>query len=234
MPVPDIAPPQQGAPGRARAGQKSSEVIPLADMTSGQLVRRAKILEEVIDLIADVGADAVQMRDVAQRSSVALATVYRYFSSKEHLLAAALEEWQKRLTRRILAGLAPSDQDPLAGVLDYLRRAQRAFHRNPEMTALMLQRMTSTDPEARASIDRMDRTNVEMFNRLLEGAPSEEVSYISFGLNAALIYALNGFFTGKLTLDESLAHVEWIARAILSERQAQPRKQAGAGPHKRK
>ena len=75
-------------------------------MTSGQLVRRAKIIEAVIDLIADVGAEAVQMRDVAQRSGVALATVYRYFRSKEHLLAAALEDWQKRLTRRILARVA--------------------------------------------------------------------------------------------------------------------------------
>ena len=76
-------------------------------MTSAQLVRRAKIIEAVIDLIADVGAEAVQMRDVAQRSGVALATVYRYFSSKEHLLAAALEDWQKRLTRRILAAGGP-------------------------------------------------------------------------------------------------------------------------------
>jgi TetR/AcrR family transcriptional regulator, cholesterol catabolism regulator len=53
-------------------------------MTSRQLIRRARIIEAVIDLIADVGADAVQMRDVAQRSGVALATVYRYFSSKDH------------------------------------------------------------------------------------------------------------------------------------------------------
>ena len=72
-------------------------------MTSRQLIRRAKVIEAVIELIADVGAEAVQMRDVAQRSGVALATVYRYFSSKDHLLAAALEDWQKRLTRRILA-----------------------------------------------------------------------------------------------------------------------------------
>ncbi len=80
-------------------------------MTSGQLARRAKIIEEVIGLIAEVGADAVQMRDVAQRSEVALATLYRYFSSKENLLAAALADWQKRLTRRILAGGGPTGSD---------------------------------------------------------------------------------------------------------------------------
>jgi hypothetical protein len=86
---------------------------------------------------------------------------------------------------------------------------------------LMLQLMTSTDPEARASIDQMDRTNGEMFNRLLQGVAPERISYISFGLNAALTYALAGFLTGKLNLDQSLTHVEWIARALLTE--GQPR-----------
>jgi len=184
-------------------------------MTSGQLVRRTKIIEEVIGLIADVGADAVQMRDVAQRSGVALATVYRYFRSKEHLLAAALEDWQKRLTRRVLAASMPADEDPLPGVLDYLRRAQRAFHRNPNMTALMLQTMRSADPEAKAAIDHMNRTNEEMFDRLLEGVADDEIPNLTFGVNAALSSALAGVLAGMLTLDESLDRVEWVARTLV-------------------
>jgi TetR/AcrR family transcriptional regulator, cholesterol catabolism regulator len=192
-------------------------------MTSGQLARRAKIIEEVINLIADVGAYEVQMRDVAQRSGVALATVYRYFRSKEHLLAAALEDWQKRLTRRILAASAPPNPDPLPAVLDYLQRAQRAFHRNPNMTALMLQAMTSADAEAKAAMDHMNRTNVEMFNRLLEGIAEEEIPNVSFGLNAALSNALAGVRTGMLTLDESLARVEWVARTLIGAAEPRPR-----------
>ncbi|MCV7348027.1 TetR family transcriptional regulator [Mycolicibacterium rhodesiae] len=188
-------------------------------MTSGQLARRAKIIEEVIDLIGAVGADAVQMRDVAQRAGVALATLYRYFSSKENLLAAALADWQKRLTRRMLSGGGPADGDPLPAVLDYLRRAQRAFNRNPAMTALMLQMMTSTDPEVRSSIDQMERTNVELYNRLLAGVAPELIPQVSFGLNAALSAALAGLRAGRLTLDESLNHVEWVARVLLAEAQ---------------
>jgi AcrR family transcriptional regulator len=195
----------------------AGRVFSLADMTSGQLARRAKIIEEVIGLIAEVGADAVQMRDVAQRSEVALATLYRYFSSKENLLAAALADWQKRLTRRILAGGGPTDADPLPGVLDYLRRAQRAFNRNPEMTALMLQMMTSTDPEVKSSIDQMEHTNLELFNRLLAGVAPEVIPQVTFGLNAALSAALAGLRAGRLTLDESLDHVEWVARVLLAE-----------------
>lgn len=186
-------------------------------MTSGQLARRAKIIEEVIDLIGEVGADAVQMRDVAQRSGVALATLYRYFSSKENLLAAALVDWQKRLTRRILAGAGPvPGTDPLPGILDYLRRAQRAFNRNPEMTALMLQMMRSNDPDVQTAIDEMNRTNVELFNRLLSGVDPDLIPKVSFGLNAALSAALAGFRTRRLTLDESLDHVEWVARVLLA------------------
>lgn len=185
-------------------------------MTSGQLARRTRILEEVADLIAEVGADAVQMRDVAQRSGVALATLYRYFSSKENLLAAALEDWQKRLTRRVLAGGGPVAADPLPAVLDYLRSAQRAFNRSPEMTALMLQMMTSTDPEVKSTIDQMQRTNVELLDRLLNGVAPELIPNVSFGLNAALSAALAGLLAGRLTLEESLNHVEWVARVLLA------------------
>lgn len=194
-------------------------MVALTDMTSDQLVRRAKVIEEVIGLIGEVGADAVQMRDVAQRSGVALATVYRYFSSKENLLAAALEDWQKRLTRRVLSG-GSSGADPLPGVLDYLQRAQRAFARNPQMTALMLQMMTSTDPEVQPTIDQMQLNNVELFNRLLEGLAPEAISNVSFGLNTALSGALGGLLAGRLTLEDSLAHVEWVARTLLDEKHA--------------
>jgi AcrR family transcriptional regulator len=188
-------------------------------MTSRQLIRRAKIIEAVIDLIAEVGAEAVQMRDVSKRSEVALATVYRYFNSKDYLLAAALEDWQKRLTRRILAtrGSHP-DQDPLTGIVDYLQRAQRAFHRNPNMTALMFQTTTSTDPQAKATVDQMNRTNTEMFNRLLEGVVPEEIPNITFGLNAALSSSLTAVLSGMMTLEESLSRVEWVARVLLANR----------------
>src|SRR5207248_1638310 len=182
---------------------------------SRQLIRRAKIIEAVIGLIGEVGAEAVQMRDVAQRSGVALATVYRYFSSKDHLLAAALEDWQRRLTRRIVGSAGRTDQDPVFSVLDYLRRALRAFHSNPEMTALMLQTMTSADPEARAAIEQMNRTNVDMFDRLLDGVAPEDIPNISFGISATLSNALTALLTGMLTFEETLSRVEWVARKLL-------------------
>ena len=193
----------------------AAAVVPLASMTSRQLIRRAKIIEAVTDLIGDVGPEAVQMRDVAKRSGVALATAYRYFRSKEQLLGAALEDWQERLTRRTLSASRSAEVDPLAGVLEYLRRAQRAFGRNPKMTALMLQMMTSTDPDVGSTLDRMNQRNTEMFDLLLQGFPAEDIPNLSFALNATLTSAINGVLIGRLSLDESQGRVEWVARALL-------------------
>ena len=105
----------------------------------------------------------------------------------------------------------------MAHVDCHLRRAQRAFYRNPEMTALMLQMMASTDPEVKDIIDQMDRNNVEMFDRLLDGVAAEEIPNISFGLNTALSGALAGLLAGRLTLEQSLDHVEWVARVLIAE-----------------
>ena len=200
---------------RREAGSGSADVVPLASMTSRQLVRRAKIIEAVIEAIDDVGPDAVQMRDVAQRSGVALATAYRYFRSKEHLLAAALEDWQARLTRRTVSANRSDEHDPVSGVLTYLRRAQRAFSRNPEMTALMLQMMTSTDPDVCAAIDRMNHNDSQMYARLLHGFPPDDIPNLSFALNATLTSALTRMLNGRMSLDEAQARVEWAARALL-------------------
>ena len=41
------------------------------------------------------------MRDVASRADVAMGTVYRYFTSKDHLLAAALVHWVEQLDSRL-------------------------------------------------------------------------------------------------------------------------------------
>ena len=54
-----------------------------------------RVLDAALDLAAEGGYDAVQMRDVAARAQVALGTIYRYFASKDHLLAACqLELWR--------------------------------------------------------------------------------------------------------------------------------------------
>ena len=69
-------------------------------LTPNQAARRDRVLDAAMSLAAEGGYDAVQMRDVASRAQVALGTIYRYFSSKDHVLAACqLELWRAMADR---------------------------------------------------------------------------------------------------------------------------------------
>ena len=60
--------------------------------TERQLQRRANILAAARDLIAERGYDGVTMRALAERSGVALKTLYSQFTDKDTLLRSAVEE----------------------------------------------------------------------------------------------------------------------------------------------
>ena len=70
-------------------------------MTRAQQARRQRVIDAAMELGLEGGYEAVQMRDVAARADVAMGTVYRYFTSKDHLLAAALVHWVEQLDARL-------------------------------------------------------------------------------------------------------------------------------------
>jgi DNA-binding transcriptional regulator YbjK len=64
--------------------------------------RREALLEAVLRIVADVGADAVTHRRVAEEAGLPLASTTYWFNSKEHILTAALELAAERDTARLL------------------------------------------------------------------------------------------------------------------------------------
>jgi len=117
-------------------------------LTPNQAARRDRVLDAALNLAAEGGYDAVQMRDVAARAQVALGTIYRYFSSKDHLLAACqLELWREmadRFEQRPPVGSSAADR-----VIDLLERAMRAAEREPQRTAALVTASASPDPAVR-------------------------------------------------------------------------------------
>ncbi len=75
-------------------------------------------------LAQEGGYDAVQMREVSARADVALGTIYRYFGSKDEILAEGLVGWvadvRDRIGRRPRRGDTPGEQ-----LADALRAASR-------------------------------------------------------------------------------------------------------------
>jgi AcrR family transcriptional regulator len=105
------------------------------------------VIDAAMELGLEGGYEAVQMRDVAARAHVAMGTVYRYFSSKDHLLAAALVFWVEQLDAR-LAQVPPRGVIASERVLDVLERALRAMGRQPRLVAAVFASLASPDVAA--------------------------------------------------------------------------------------
>src|SRR3954452_8535645 len=117
-----------------------------ASLPRGQQERRDRIVHAAIALLEHGGEyDAIQMRDVAQEAGVALATLYRYFTSKEHLYAAALLEWAGDFASKRRPSSAGADTDE-ARVRTLMRRAIRSFERYPQMIRAVTVLESSTEP----------------------------------------------------------------------------------------
>jgi len=137
--------PEQDTLSEASAAPQSPD-----SMTAAQLIRRQRLVTTVIELISAGDALApedIQMKEIADRSGVALGTVYRYFSSKDHLLAAALLQWasalEDRTKKRAATGLGSAER--LAAVLHL---AVNSYARQPMFAKVLVLVANSADPNA--------------------------------------------------------------------------------------
>ncbi len=89
----------------------------------------------------------MQMRDVATEAGVALGTIYRYFSSKDHLLAAALVLWVEELEQQVTIS-PPTGPSATDRVLSVIKRAHRAMEREPQLSEALVNALVSADPGA--------------------------------------------------------------------------------------
>lgn len=119
--------------------------------------RREQLLSATLDVFAESGYTGGSIRAIAERAGVSHATLLQHFGSKEGLLLAVLEEWDRRTVADGLTG---------ANGLDYLRRLPEVMtaHRSHRgllelFTTLAAEATGSTHP-ARGFIERRYARNL--------------------------------------------------------------------------
>lgn len=82
---------------------------------------RDRILEGALAALGRVGPRRLTMSDVSDRAGLSRGTVYRYFPTKEDLLAVLAEYEQDRFSDGLRRALAEDGPDPsLAAVVEYI------------------------------------------------------------------------------------------------------------------
>ena len=86
----------------------TQENLPAVPETPVQQARYDRVIAAATEVLSAGGQEAVQMKDLAQRAGVSLATLYRYFPAKDYvLLAVALSRYQaawRRVSAEVAAG----------------------------------------------------------------------------------------------------------------------------------
>ena len=172
-----------------------------AGLSSRQAARRQRLLDTALELLEARDYEHISVRQVAESASVALATLYHYFPSKEHLFGEALVQWASTLssdvTRRPLRG-----STPVARLEEAFLRAVRAFERRPQLAHLIGLFELSDEPFAREVIARLDAATNEVYRGLLPDLPEDDAARIVRVLDAVLDSALRSWSAGRSSIGE--------------------------------
>jgi len=164
-----------------------------------QQERRQRIIAAAVALLEEGEYDTVQMRDVAERAGVALATIYRYFTSKEHLYAAALLDWAADYPVKGRA-LDRSNGGGEARFRALMRRAVRAFERHPQMMRALIVLESSNDPNARALFQEFAKRNVDTLTAALSSMESDTAAAVVETANAVMVTRLRSWALGRCSI----------------------------------
>lgn len=114
-------------------------------LSADQAERRDQVIQSAMELADAGGYDAVVMKTVADRSGVALATLYRWFASKDHLLTEVLLAWGSDLSAD-LADAPLVDPDPVARVSGALRQIMVTAAARPQLASAIVAAILTVEP----------------------------------------------------------------------------------------
>ena len=176
-------------------------------LTKSQAARRERVILAALQLASEGGYEAVQMRDVATRANVALGTIYRYFASKDALLASAMVHWMAELERRVTER-PPKGRRPSERVLDVLNRAVRAMDRDPQLGRAVVAALMAGDPAGVAAL----QTSTETLARIMRPAFSDDVDP---AIEASVAKVLGHvWWSATIAWANGMGDMQWVAAEL--------------------
>lgn len=122
----------------------------MTELPGYKQARRSQIVAAAQALLKAQDYDQIQMRDVADAADVALGTLYRYFTSKEHVYAAVLMDWAQPVFDTATADTRPAERR----VREKVRGIIASFERRPAFFKVCMLLQNSTDANAEALMEQ--------------------------------------------------------------------------------
>ena len=202
-------------PAMSNGTATTSAIAPESE-TAAQRARRERILAATLALAAKGGYDAVQMREVAERSEVALGTLYRYFPSKVHLLVSAmaheLERMRVRLQRKAIPG--STRQERVSYVLE---RSTHSLQRDPNLTEALVRAMMAADATVADEVTGVRNQMADLIIQAMRnGSPPSEEDVAYAGILQDVWFARQiAWLGGRTDSDSVWAEIDEAIKLVL-------------------
>jgi AcrR family transcriptional regulator len=189
--------------------------VETVDSASGPRVD--PILDIVVEMLDTEGYEAVQLREVARRARVSLATIYKRYPTRDELIVAALEGW---MDANRYAGL-PSLIDDLPGDSIYvdLMHVMRTIFEPWEQHPLMLRSYfrARSGPGGKRLIQRGVDAVVPVAKAILAQADPGFAKDLELILPGVVFGFLTRFAQGEIDVTEIVPGIErtvfWLTAA---------------------
>ena len=209
---------QDTARGTVASPPETAE-SPGGRLSTRQAARRQRLLDSALTLLEERDYERISVREVAEAAGVALATLYHYFPSKDHLFAEALVQWASTMgpdiTRRPPNGATAAQR--LEGTL---LRAARAFERRPQLARLLTRFETSDEPYAHEALSRLDATTSDVYLDLLSDLPRDEALRVVRVLDAVFDSSLRAWSSGRASAADMRRAISDAVALVLGDRPA--------------
>ncbi|WP_245713615.1 TetR family transcriptional regulator [Nocardia vaccinii] len=180
-----------------------------------------QIIDVVLTLLQTEGYDAVQLREVARRARVSLATVYKLFHTRDELIVTAIERWMADHAYPDLAPPAP-EETLHDGLMRVLHSVFQPWERSPKMLEAF-HRARSGPGGTRLDTQGLDAV-LPVAGQIFGGAELEYIEDVGLVL-ANMSYALMGRVADKtLEITEILPILERVMRRLTANNEPAARR----------
>ena len=182
---------------------------PATPVTRAQQERYDRVVDAAAEALSAGGQDAVQMKDLAQRAGVSLATLYRYFPSKEYvLLAVSLARYQAA-ARKVFAEV-PQGNTVRERVTRHLMREFRTQQREQRLTAALTQALTGTARTYSELIEAVEHLHLQILRHVAAagGPVSEQQQKVLAVVRDIFSGATRRWLAGNYSAAEAKFHIE--------------------------
>ncbi|OBI14433.1 TetR family transcriptional regulator [Mycobacterium sp. E2327] len=183
------------------------------------------IIEIVVELLDTQGYEAVQLREVAKRARVSLATIYKRYATRDELIVAALEWWMdtNRYANLPSPATGASGESLYSDLMAVMRTIFEPWERHPTMLRSYFR--ARSGPGGERLIQRGVDAVVPVAKSITAQVDSDYAKDLELILTGVVFGFLGRFAQGEIEVTEIVPGIEravfWLTAAYENRAVAQ-------------